>query len=291
MGLNPRPSFGKVAQFASLDAKAMTEQVTKAQDALAALKALRTARVTPTQQRVSTKTVVRQLSPEAPSKLFDEDEILRGVENGLKFWSDGISQVSEYSESESDFDDFDEELSPRYSFAEVNGDDEEELGEVEEVELNYCEEEEEDDDDPYAAAEQERDEPACLLAVYEDQVDAMDDAPLLPVPVVALDDDPYAALDELDAPASLDQHYGDTQDDYDQPTFLAPPARPETPPKKSLLLGLDSPSFLKTDDLSPSFLKTDDDGLTTYVLRDPWATDYESPDDFDEPGLLGLACF
>jgi len=229
------------------------EQVQAAQKALSALKALRSLprRVTP-QQRVVRRTTRKDWSPTSTT-LFDEN-VLKGVESGLKFWVDEGQFDSCLDElptqvsigSDDDDDDDESDYSDDGLFEDLE-DDFEDDGAVDEVELTADDDDEveltadplyaaddEREDDPYSEKNLEgKDEAASLWKQYEDGIDDLDTGFLLPPPPPAAaardgddDDDPYSNdQEELDEPAALEQHYADTQDDVDEPALLCAPPR------------------------------------------------------------------
>jgi len=277
------------------------------------------------------------LSPTA-SKLLDED-IQRGAEAGLRFWDDpivGVTRVSECSltddESDagsvvsdacsdwssaasellSDDDDDDRDL---VAFDVRDESDDEEFfetdGEFGARLSEFCEHSvsDEEEEDPYAETLDVKDAPTELLSMYNDNVEEPDALPLLPAPAgyyaelvedTDLDADPYAQdLDEVDAPAELEQLYNETQDDLDCPTLL-----PCSLPSPSVSVDFEDFEDSCDDDLYAEELSFKDYGA--FLVAPPCAKAAYVPSVYDydafsaegadqpghlQPGLLGVACF
>ena len=273
----------------------MKEQVEAAQKALLALKKLqRMAVVTPKQTVVvSTRrlrtppsaTWMTLLSAQKSSKFFDDSEITKGVENGLKFWEADFSREEEKNGHDIVFD----------SFEERNDDD---------APTTFAEKE-----DPYATLPQEAaDEPACLSKIYDD-LDVAD------CPFTLPQVDPYAAEeDALDTPATLDQLYCDAQAHYDTPSFLyVPPQQQQqqitvlkTPNdddrrKKQQINKDDQEKQLHASLRGPLNLVIvqENDATSRFTVAPPFF-DYDddeyddeadAPDDLDNKKSFPLACF
>lgn len=195
-----------VALYASKDVLQMRTQVEAAQQALAALKALKekpTLVALAPGEPVLVKLEPRQLY--TMSLEIDEAEIQKGVASGMRFW-DEESEGSSVSygrfpytvREESEYDD--ESVADDESLASF-GDDNDDFGEYEE------------------AAAEEKAVPAKLERFYDDAMDVVDDVPCLAVPP-RVDDVYDLAADEVDVPAELAAY--DDADDVDAPALLLP---------------------------------------------------------------------
>mmetsp|Transcript_19481 Transcript_19481/g.61248 ORF Transcript_19481/g.61248 Transcript_19481/m.61248 type:complete len:249 (-) Transcript_19481:804-1550(-) len=212
----------KVSFYSSMDAAEMKAQVVAAQKALSALKELKRGR-TP-QKAVETTIYSLSLKKASPGKatLFNEAEIIKGVESGMRFWDD----------------DDDSETSLAYGFGgkEPKDDDAASLSSFSDYDSEFEDDFEEDEFfDAYEDAVCDEDKPSTLLQAYEDVLDDYDDEPLLLPPPVsappvsaspvspAADDDPYAsAEDTIDAPADLKAYDDACDDGTDAPALLGP---------------------------------------------------------------------
>lgn len=205
----------------------MRTQVHAAQQALAALKALKnkpTLVALAPQEPTLVALEPREPQIYAMSLEIDESEIQKGVASGMRFW-DEESERSSVSYGRFPYHVREEEESDSESEQE-EGDSESDDDADDESLASFSDHDDDFGLDEYEeAAAEEKAVPAKLERVYDDAIDVVDDVPCLAVPP-RVDDVYDLAADVVDAPAELEAY--DDADDVDAPALLLPGKVAET---------------------------------------------------------------
>lgn len=212
----------RVSLYASNDGEGIRrEQLMSAQKALSALKLLKNG------PKIVVRTELYAINLD--NKFIDDNEIMKGVESGLRFWDDEEKCQDEEKYEEDDYDDYDEEEEEDDDGFSDYADDEDDDLEVEDLQL---------DPKPQLEVSLEIVDEETLFSPYEQEIDTFEEAAELQLRAsdVAGENEYADAFEEIDAPANLSA-YQQNCESADLAGLLWPPAANEQKEEQSAYFG------------------------------------------------------